>query len=174
MRRVLAWPPCLWKRNSVAGWRIRPKGCPATESTEHWVIPKTCLRLFSKMQQKLPIDLGRNCISSSVQFSSVAQSCPTPCSIACLLPALWDPMDYKPPGSSFVGFSRQEYWSGFPFPPPRDLRHPGIEPQSPSREGRFFTTEPPGKPQRSTLKYCKWIKHASLVSLCERIMTNCS
>ena len=30
-----------------------------------------------------------------------------------------------------MGFSRQEYWNGLPFPPPRDLPHPGIEPASP-------------------------------------------
>ena len=38
-----------------------------------------------------------------------------------------------------VGFSRQEYWSGLPFPPPGDLPETEIN-------GRFFTTEPPGKP----------------------------
>ena len=42
--------------------------------------------------------------------------------------------------------SRQEYWSGLPFPPPGDLPDPGIEPMSPAMAGRFFTTEPPGKP----------------------------
>ena len=45
------------------------------------------------------------------------------------------------PGS--MGFSRQEYWSGLPFPPPGDLPDPGIEPvslASPSLSGRFFTT----------------------------------
>ena len=31
----------------------------------------------------------------------------------------------------FMGFSRQEYWSGLPFPPPGDLSNPGIEPISP-------------------------------------------
>ena len=31
----------------------------------------------------------------------------------------------------FIGFSRQEYWSVFPYPPPRDLPDPGIKPQSP-------------------------------------------
>ena len=30
-----------------------------------------------------------------------------------------------------IGFSRQEFWNGFPFPPPRDLRNPGIKPESP-------------------------------------------
>ena len=40
-----------------------------------------------------------------------------------------------------VGFHRQEYWSGLPFPSPGDLPDPGIEPSSPA----FFTTEIPGK-----------------------------
>ena len=45
-----------------------------------------------------------------------------------------------------MGFSRQESWSELPFPPPGDLLDPGIEPVSPASAGRFFTTEPPGKP----------------------------
>ena len=47
-----------------------------------------------------------------------------------------------------MGFSRQEYWSGLPFPLPRDLSDPGIEPESPALAGRFFTSEPLGKPSR--------------------------
>ena len=43
-------------------------------------------------------------------------------------------------------FSRQEYWSRLPFPPPGDLPHPGIELASPALAGRFLTIEPPGKP----------------------------
>ena len=42
-----------------------------------------------------------------------------------------------------MGFSRQEYWSGLPCPPPGDLPDPGIEPTtttSPALAGRFFTT----------------------------------
>ena len=48
-----------------------------------------------------------------------------------------------------MGFSRQEYWSGLSFPPPGDLPNTGIKPASaasPALAGRFFTTEPPGKP----------------------------
>ena len=48
-----------------------------------------------------------------------------------------------------MAFSRQEYWRGLPCPPPGDLPHPGVEPPSPSSlalAGKFFTTEPPGKP----------------------------
>ena len=55
-------------------------------------------------------------------------------------------MDYSLPGSSVHGFSRQEYWSGLPFPSPGDLPDPGIKPRSSALAGRFFTTEPPGKP----------------------------
>ena len=39
-----------------------------------------------------------------------------------------------------LGFSRQEYWSRLPFPPPGDLPDPGIEPVSPKLASRFFTT----------------------------------
>ena len=48
-----------------------------------------------------------------------------------------------------LGFSRQEYWSCLPLPPPGDLPNPGIEPVSPALAGGCFTTEPPGKPQYS-------------------------
>ena len=49
-----------------------------------------------------------------------------------------------------MGFSRQEYWSGLPFPSPGDLPDPGIEPMSPALQADalpsdpFFTSEPPG------------------------------
>ena len=54
-----------------------------------------------------------------------------------------------PQAPLFMGFPRQEYWNGLPFPSPRDLPDPGIEPVSPASPmlaGRFFTTEPRGKP----------------------------
>ena len=45
-----------------------------------------------------------------------------------------------------MGFPRQEYWSGWPFPSPGDLPYPGIKFVSLALAGGFFTTEPPGKP----------------------------
>ena len=48
-----------------------------------------------------------------------------------------------------MGFSKQEYWSGLPFPPPGDLPNPGIKPESsvaPALQADFFTTEPLWKP----------------------------
>ena len=53
---------------------------------------------------------------------------------------------YQAPPS--IGFSRQEYWSGLPFPFPGDLPNPGIEPGSPTLEADALTSEPPGKPLR--------------------------
>ena len=50
---------------------------------------------------------------------------------------------YQAPPS--MGFSRQEYWSGLPFPSPGDLPHPGIEPGSPALQADALPSEPPGK-----------------------------
>ena len=49
-----------------------------------------------------------------------------------------------------MGFLRQEYCSGLPFPSPGNLSYPGIEPTSPALPGGFFITETPGKP---TMEY---------------------
>ena len=43
-----------------------------------------------------------------------------------------------------MGFPRQEYWSGLPFPSPGDLPDPGIDLKSSALAGGFFTTKPPG------------------------------
>ena len=54
-----------------------------------------------------------------------------------------------------MGFSRQEDWSGLPFPPRGDLLNPGIRPKSPASPavaGGFFTTAPLGKPSPLTIK----------------------
>ena len=44
--------------------------------------------------------------------------------------------------------SRQEYWSGLPFPSPGDLPDPGIEPRSPALQADALPSEPPGKPNK--------------------------
>ena len=50
-----------------------------------------------------------------------------------------------------IEFSREEYWSGLPFPSPGDLPPPGIKPGSPTLQPDSLLSEPPGKP-RSTPK----------------------
>ena len=67
----------------------------------------------------------------------VAKSCPTlatPWIVACQAPLS-------------MGFSRQEYWSGLPFPSPGDLPVPGVEPRSPALQADSLSTELWGKPQ---------------------------
>ena len=44
-----------------------------------------------------------------------------------------------------MGFSRQEYWSGLPYPSPGDLPHPGIKPGSLALQADSLLSEPPGK-----------------------------
>ena len=50
-----------------------------------------------------------------------------------------------------MGFSRQECWSGLPFPSPGDLPDPGIEPRSPALQAHTLTSEPPGKRRKKDL-----------------------
>ena len=61
-----------------------------------------------------------------------------------LFVTLWTAAYQAPPS---MGFSRQEYWGGLPFPSPGDLPDPGIEPRSPASRADAVTSEPPGKPQ---------------------------
>ena len=68
----------------------------------------------------------------------MSSSFATPLTVACQAPLS-------------VGFPRQEYWSGLPFPSPGDLPDLGIKPMSSALAGRFFTTEPPGKASESKL-----------------------
>ena len=53
------------------------------------------------------------------------------------------PVAHQAPPS--IGFSRQEYWSGLPFPSPGNFPNPGIEPGSPALQANALTSEPPGK-----------------------------
>ena len=53
----------------------------------------------------------------------------------------WTVARQAPPS---MGFSRQEYWSGLPFPSPGDLPDPGIKPRSPALQVDALTSEPPG------------------------------
>ena len=73
------------------------------------------------------------------RVSWAAQSCPTLC----------DPMDCSLLAPLSMGFSRQEYWSGLPFPFPGDLPHPGIKPESPTLQADSLPSEQPGKSSMS-------------------------
>ena len=70
------------------------------------------------------------------KWNLATQSCPTLC----------NPVDCSPPDSPFTKFTRQEYWSGLPFPSPRDLPNPGTEPGSPAFLADSLLFEPQGSP----------------------------
>ena len=60
-------------------------------------------------------------------------------------PTLCDPVDYVAHQAPLsMGFSRQEYWGGLPFPSPGDLSDSEIGPASPALASRVFTSEPLG------------------------------
>ena len=70
---------------------------------------------------------------------------------------------YQAPRS--MGFSRQEYWSGLPFPSSGDLPDPGIKPRSPALQTDALPSEPPGKPVTPGLGAI--LKHRnSLINIC--------
>ena len=80
---------------------------------------------------------------SSVQFSrSVVSDSLRPHESQHARPP-WLLHPWAPPS---IGFSRQEYWSGLPFPSPGDLPDPGIKPESPALQADSLPTELRGKP----------------------------
>ena len=76
----------------------------------------------------------------------------------------WTVAHQAPPS---MGFSRQEYWSGLPFPSPGDLPNPGIEPRSPTLQADALTSEPPGKTKDKGTKVKVKVKLLSRVRLFE-------
>ena len=83
-------------------------------------------------------------LSESESESEVAHSCLTHCNP-------WTVAHQAPPS---VGFSRQEYWSGLPFPSPGDLPHPGIETRSPTLQAEIQSLrKPPIETQNFRSKY---------------------
>ena len=76
---------------------------------------------------------------------------------------------YQAPPS--MGFSRQEYWSGLPFPSPGDLPDPGIKPKPSAFQAEALTSEPPGKPlsflkDNVKLKWCFFKNSVSFIFGC--------
>ena len=84
-------------------------------------------------------------LQPSHKFRKQSNACvrAQPLSRVQLFAILWT---VAPQAPQSMGFFRQEYWSGLPFPSPGDLPIPGIQHVS-CTAGRFFTTEPSGKPQ---------------------------
>ena len=106
----------------------------------------------------------RSCIFRSKAFHvSLNKGCVGHYVISDSFETLWTTAHQTPLS---MGFSRQEYWCGLPFPPPGDLPDSGIEPASPALAGGFFTTELPGKPlnNRYNWPFAHLNQHSSLTS----------
>ena len=73
-----------------------------------------------------------------------------------------------------MGFSRQEYWSGLPFPSPGDLPNPGIESSSPAFQADAITSEPPGKPYNTLKIYLCCQKWQHFLLSHRRIIFHCT
>ena len=71
-----------------------------------------------------------------------------------------------------MGFSRQEYWSGLPFPSPGDLSDPGIKPRSPALQADALPSEPPGKPLTKNITNANYtIKEFEFIDLTSVFLT---
>ena len=72
-----------------------------------------------------------------------------------------------------MGFPRQEWWSGLPFPSPGDLPDPGIQPLSPALQANSLLTEPPGNPlqlaSNNTITLCYWEDSSESKGLCKEL-----
>ena len=119
-------PLCTLQHSSHQGYPLWKTAQPrrSTKST----MCLSCVRLEA-LVRLMSLSLLDTC-AIIVELCSVTQSC-------------CHTMDYSPPGSFAMGFSRQEYWSGLPCPPPGDLPNSGIEPEplaSSALADGFFTT----------------------------------
>ena len=95
-------------------------------------------RLEGSISAHVPIRAGN-------QWTDMAAVCSTVKSLSRVRPFAtpW-PVGYQAP--LYMGFSRQEYWSGLPLPSPGDLPDPGIKPVSPALQTDALPSEPAGKP----------------------------
>ena len=167
-RKKLASQTCPWHWNCPLIW-FWSGGCPTLNWKDHLRQEKQILEIKAKSlprgeEIETTIHFGyfkgrnhnlleklsswnervwKECWDIDVS-SLVTHSHPTLCG---LYPARQAPRS--------MGFSRQEHWGELPFLPPGDLSDSGIKPASPVSpvfSGKFFTTEPPGKPRDVSIR----------------------
>ena len=95
---------------------------------------------------------GMNYLASE---RSIVEAIQTHAQLLRLCPTFWDPMNWSPQSPLSMGFSRQEYWSGMPYPSPRYLLHPGIEPESPVAPAVQTDSLPLSHRGCPTISYCR-------------------
>ena len=72
-----------------------------------------------------------------------------------------------------MGFSRQEYWSGLPCPPPGDFPNPGVEPRSPALQSYSVLSEPPGQPKNTGMGGLSLLQEIFLTQESNRGLLHC-
>ena len=139
--RATVWPATenvdhleLWSSQLRSPW----KGTAWSEKSTHWVPLHQLVGFLVGDQQAFRglTDMIHHpeCRGDRGWGGDPIRTCTCVCSG---VSDLCDSMDCSPPS---MVFSRQEYWSGFPFPSPGDLSNPGIKSVSPAFTGSFFTT----------------------------------
>ena len=132
---------CAWNR--ICAGLCSVLGAPAGQEQPRiadlspWALSPEWATNWPCFRQGASGDLGvvSACFLTHACVHAVAQLCPTLC----------DPWTVAHQVPLYMGFSRQEYWSGLPFSPPRDLPDPGIEPGSLALQAASFSPELPGK-----------------------------
>ena len=138
-----------------------PSGKPVCDPTLHYYLPVAAAAAAKSLQScptlRDPIDgsppgspvpgilLARTLQCIAISFSSAWKWKVKVKSLSCVRPSA-TPWTAALQAPLFMGFSRQEYWSGMPSPSPGDLPNPGIEPGSPALQADALPSEPPGKP----------------------------
>ena len=120
--------------------------CDVVYVCTHIIVFVAVIWSFAVITVTLPFPPKYKCILLKNK-DVILIACTPACLVTQLCPTLCDPMDCgRLPAPLSVGFSRQEYGSGLPFPSPGDLPNPGIAPRFPTLQADSLPSEPPGKP----------------------------
>ena len=150
--------PRGWLSIQVGGYKSRGKPQPASHAAHTHVWPQgaiksTLLRNWNRLQPSALIWTrgwtGPGTCSAAPWMLDYCHPVLFCCLVAQLLSCVQlflTPWTVARQAPLSMELSRQKYWSGLPFPLPGDLPNPGIKLVSPALAGRFFTTEPPGRP----------------------------
>ena len=117
---------------------------------DYWTFPSLCQSKIKQFFARRPTEITHKCSMDSslvylwgvvviLPFSLIGRMLNHSLSCVQLFVTSWTVAHQAPPS---MGFSRQEYWSGLPFPSPGDLPHPGIKPRSPTLQADALTSEP--------------------------------
>ena len=96
--------------------------------THTYIYTYTYLHLYTCIWAR--VTLFRSTLQTRNRYVSDSPTCAV-CAVAQLCLTLFNPMDYAHQAPLAMGFSRQGYWRGLPFPPPGNLPNPGIKPGFP-------------------------------------------